>query len=174
MRQRYLEFFVGIFIVLAVLAFAFLSFKVSGLADFATQNTYTVTAYFTNVGDLKARAPVTIAGVTVGRVRSITLDPKTFQAIATLDIDKKDNNIPTDSTANIYTAGIIGSNYISLTPGFDETVLKNGDKITNTNQALILQDLIGQFMYNISHKEQSTNSSTANKNSASNNNSVKK
>jgi len=112
--------------------------------------------------------------VTVGRVKSITLDPKTFQAIATLDIDKKDNNIPTDSTANIYTAGIIGSNYISLTPGFDETALKNGDKITNTNQALILQDLIGQFMYNISHKEQSTNSSAANKNGASNNDSVKK
>lgn len=147
MKKYYLEFIVGTFMIAGILALAALAFKVSGLTWMNNHETYAVTAEFTHIGDLKVRAPVTIAGVTIGRVTKITLDPVTFKAIVTLSINARENEIPSDSTANIYTAGLIGSNYISITPGFEETYLKEGSKIENTNQALILQNIIGQLLY---------------------------
>ncbi len=108
-----------------------------------------MTAEFTNIGDLKVRAAVTVAGVNIGRITDITLNPKTYKAIVAMQIDKRDDNIPTDSTASILTAGLLGANYIAIEPGFDDTFLKAGSQIENTNQALILQNLIGQLMFNL-------------------------
>lgn len=147
--QRIFEFMVGIFIILGILAFAFLAIRVSGLTDFNHRPAYKITASFVDVGDLKERAPVTIGGVTIGRVTNIFLDTQTYRATVTMEIEKSDAKIPTDSTANIFTAGLIGANYISIAPGFDDTYLKDGDQLQKTNQALILQNLIGQLMFEL-------------------------
>lgn len=145
-RKPVIEILVGLFMIAGVAALAFLAFQVSGLAQFSTGKYYEVIAQFDNIGDLKPRAPVTIGGVRVGQVGRITLDRNTYRAAVVLEIDEKTNNIPTDSTANIFTQGLLGSNYISLSPGFDNTMLKNGDQIQNTRSALILENLIGQFL----------------------------
>ena len=147
--QRTINFFVGCFIIAGVIAFAALAFRISGLTTYTVANTYPVTAEFTNIGDLKVRAPVTVAGVTIGRITNITLNPTTYKAVVTMQIDKRDDNIPTDSTASILTAGLLGANYIGIVPGFDDTFLKAGSQIENTNQALILQNLIGQLMFSL-------------------------
>lgn len=145
-RQRVFEFCVGIFMILGIVALVFLAFKVSGLTSYSSGSSYNITASFQNIGDLKERAPVTIAGVRIGQITSITLNPETYEAVVHMRIDGNDQ-IPVDSTANIYTAGLIGSNYISITPGFSEAFLKNGGKIERTNQAMILQNIIGQLLY---------------------------
>ncbi|MAZ78133.1 MAG: outer membrane lipid asymmetry maintenance protein MlaD [Legionellaceae bacterium] len=154
MRQFVIELVVGIFIIIVILALIFLAFKTSGLANYTSGKTYAVTADFDNVGDLKPRAPVTIGGVRVGQIESIALDPKTFQAVVTLDINTKYNNIPVDSTANIFTEGLLGANYISLSPGYSSDNLKNGSVIQNTNPALILQNLIGQLLFSMKGDDQ--------------------
>ena len=148
-KQQRMELIAGIFIIIGILAFIVLAFKVSGLTNYASSRTYKITAEFNDIGDLKERAPVTVAGVVVGRVTNISLNAKDYKAVVTMLIDKNSNNIPVDSTANIYTAGLLGANYISITPGFEEEYLKNGETIENTNQALILQNLIGQLMFNL-------------------------
>ncbi len=148
-REKMMNFIVGCFIIAGIVALIVLAFRVSGLTTYSGANTYRVTAEFQNVGDLKDRAPVTIAGVTIGRITDIALNPSTFKAVVTMQIDQHDNQIPMDSTASILTAGLLGANYIDITPGFDETYLKEGSRIQNTNQALILQNLIGQLMFNL-------------------------
>lgn len=145
-RQKVTEIGVGVFMILGILALVFLAFKVSGLTSYSYAKSFEIKADFQNIGDLKVRAPITIAGVRVGEITSITLDPETYQAVVHMRIEH-DEKIPIDSTANIYTAGLIGSNYISLTPGFSDTYLKNGDVLQRTNQAMILQDIIGQLLY---------------------------
>ena len=158
MKQAVIETVVGIFIILALICLIILAIQVSGLSNYRHQRSYEVTAAFNNIGDLKIRAPVTIGGVRIGQVVNIALDPKTFQAIATFSINKQYNNIPVDSTANIYTAGLLGSNYISLTPGFSDKNLKNGDQIQNSHSALILQNLIGQLLFSLKGDSQTTQS----------------
>lgn len=148
-KQHRIEFIVGLFMIAGIIALSVLAFKVSGLTVLENGETYKVTAEFTDIGDLKVRAPVTVAGVSIGRVTKIDLDSVTFRAVVTMEINKKKDRIPVDSTANIFTAGLIGSNYISIVPGFEETFLKEGDKIENTNQALILQNLVGKIMFNL-------------------------
>ncbi len=155
-KKHGLEFMVGLFMLAGAIAFIVLALQVSGLTSYSTGPTYQITANFENVGDLKERAMVTVAGVNVGRVTDIALNPTTFAAVVTLNIENKYNNIPTDSTANIYTAGLLGANYISIVPGFDSTVLKNGGVIEHTNQAMILQDLIGKFMFNTNKTQSAT------------------
>src|SRR3990167_4847966 len=144
-RQRIIEICVGLFMILGILAFGFLAFKVSGLTTYSYGDSYTITADFQNIGDLKVRAPVTVAGVKVGLITDIQLNTETYEAVVTMRIDHSDL-IPVDSTANIYTAGLIGSNYISITPGFSDQYLKNGGVLERTNQAMILQDIIGQLL----------------------------
>ena len=133
--------------IAGLLAFLALALKVSGLGQYNIGEVYRITATFENVGDLKVRAPVTIAGVHVGEVKRILLDKQTFRAKVTLRIAKTENNLPRDTSAAILTAGLLGANYISLTPGFEDAVLKEGDEITDTHQALILENLIGQFLF---------------------------
>ena len=145
-RKRVAETSVGVLIIIGFLALAFLAFKVSGLSWFSLGSTYTIKADFDNIGDLKERSPVTVAGVKVGQITDISLDPKTYQAVVTMSIHQ-DEKIPVDSTANIYTQGLIGSNYISITPGFTDKFLSDGGTLERTNSAMILQNIIGQLMY---------------------------
>lgn len=149
MKTRTVEIFVGLFLLAGILSLIMLAFQVSGMANIVGRSGYYVTANFDNIGDLRIRAPVSIGGVRVGEVTGISLNPTTFQAVVTLQIEPDQNKIPSDSTASIFTEGLLGSNYISLSPGFADTNLKNGDKIQTTHSALILENLIGQLMYKI-------------------------
>lgn len=148
MRNRIVEVIVGLFMVLAFLALIFLAFKVSGVS-FTSQTTYLVTADFDDIGSLKVRAPVQVSGVTVGRVSDINLDPQTFRARVTLEISSQYNNFPVDTSASIFTQGILGSNYIALSPGYEAENLKSGGHIDTTHSALILENLIGQLLFSL-------------------------
>lgn len=149
MRQtRSIEISTGLFIILGFCALFFLAIETTNIQAYSDTGGYDVTATFTNVGGLKVRAPVTMAGVSVGRVSSIRLDPQTFNAVVTMRIGSKFNQIPDDSSAAILTAGLLGEQYIGLSPGGSEAFLKNGSKIQQTQSAIILENLIGQFLFN--------------------------
>ncbi len=156
-NQRVLEFFVGLFFLMALLAFVVLALKVSGLSGFSSSDGYHVYADFSNVGGLKVRAPVSIAGVKVGYVERIDLEPDSFSAKVTLFINETQNKIPQiDTSARILTEGLLGSNYISITPGFETQesgekpkYLTEGARIDKTEEAVILENLIGQLVFNM-------------------------
>jgi phospholipid/cholesterol/gamma-HCH transport system substrate-binding protein len=152
-QKRLIEFVVGLFMLAGIVAVFMLAMQVSGLSKYSTHNAYKVFAIFDNVGDLKARAPVTIAGVHVGEVYNIVLDNKSFKAKVTLLIDKHQTTIPVDSSAQILTAGLIGGNYIELTPGYEAENLKEGGEIVETHPAIILEHLVGQLIYNLKGKD---------------------
>ncbi len=149
MQQRNTQTMVGIFVVIVILAFVFLAFKVSGLTSLSSGHGYNITASFNNIGGLKLRAPVRISGVTVGTVTDIILDPVTFNAVVTMDIENSQGQIPVDTSASIFTEGLLGANYINLTPGYQTTYLKEGSQIKVTKSALILENLIGQLLFNV-------------------------
>lgn len=153
LSKRSVEIIVGFFMLAGMLALLVLAFRVSNISQYSRHNTFRVVSFFDNVGDLKVRAPVTISGVRVGEVRSIGLDPKTLRAKVVLAIDKKEDNLPADTSAKILTAGLIGANYISLAPGFEEENLKDGGQILETQSALVLENLIGQFIYRLDSKD---------------------
>lgn len=161
-KKSVVEILVGFFMIAAIIALVFLAFQVSGLTQYGNRHYYVVYAAFDNIGDLKSRAPVTIGGVRVGQVGDIVLDNQTFRAKVSLLINDKFNNIPTDSTAGILTQGLLGSNYVSLTPGFDNTALKNNGEIQNTRSALILENLIGQFLLSIKGDDKENNNKKQN------------
>ncbi|EEY44932.1 uncharacterized ABC transporter, periplasmic component YrbD [Vibrio mimicus VM223] len=117
-----------------------------------SSDTYRLTAEFDNIGSLKVRSPVKVGGVVVGRVESITLNPKSLLPTVTLAIDSQYNQFSENSSLQILTSGLIGEQYLSLVPGFvfeDETMLKEGDRIEDTKSALVLEDLIGQVLYSV-------------------------
>jgi phospholipid/cholesterol/gamma-HCH transport system substrate-binding protein len=147
MGKKGIETLVGLFVLLGILGLVFLALKAANLASFGGSDSYTLTAKFDNIGGLKARAPVRSAGVTVGRVASITLDTKTYQGVARLEIDRS-VQFPKDSSARILTAGLLGDQYIGLEPGADEKLLVAGDTITQTQSAVVLESLISQFLFN--------------------------
>ncbi|MDP2417549.1 MAG: outer membrane lipid asymmetry maintenance protein MlaD [Hydrogenophaga sp.] len=147
MNKRSIEILVGLFVVLGAAGLLFLALKAANLGSFtAGGQTYTVQARFDNIGGLKARAPVRSAGVNVGRVTSVTLDTFTFQGLVTLEINQ---NVlfPKDSSAKILTAGLLGDQYIGIEPGGDEKNLAAGDVITQTQSAMVLENLISQFLF---------------------------
>ncbi len=149
MQKRMVEIAVGIFFLLGIAAFAILALQVSGLRDiYHKQEGYALSAEFINVGGLKPRAKVTIAGVEVGRVVSIKMDPRTHYALVKMRIEDEVNNIPDDSDARILTAGLLGDNYIGLEPGQSETFYKPGAMIPveDTYEAIILEKLIDKFV----------------------------
>lgn len=148
MKTRTLELSVGILVILAVAAVFFLALRVSGLMDEVQQQGYTITAHFQNAGGLTPRAKVTLGGVTIGRVSSITLDPKRLDAVVTMRINSDVKELSTDSAASILTAGLLGEKYIGITPGADDTFLKEGGEIEQTQSSLVLEDLIGKFLFN--------------------------
>lgn len=149
MQQRIVEIFVGLFVLLAIVALLVLALRVSGLTDLDTANGYEVMAEFDNIGGLKIGAPLSIAGVKVGEIDAIQLDPETYRAEVVMEVYKSTTKIPTDSSASILTAGILGAQYVGLTPGFADDNLKNKQTIKTTHSALVLENLIGQLMYNL-------------------------
>jgi phospholipid/cholesterol/gamma-HCH transport system substrate-binding protein len=147
MTNKTTEVMVGIFVVLGAMALLFLALKAANLATFTGGgNTYTVQARFDNIGGLKARAPVRSAGVNVGRITGISLDRVTFQGVVTMDLNA-DVAFPKDSSAKILTSGLLGDQYIGLVPGGSEQNLAAGDVITQTQSAIVLENLIGQFLF---------------------------
>ena len=149
MRQtRTIEISTGFFIILGFVALFFLATETTNIGAYGDSGGYIVTASFTNVGGLKVRAPVTMAGVDVGRVIAIHLNPQTFNAVVSMRISSTYNEIPDDSTASILTSGLLGEQYIGLSAGGSEKFLKNDSKIQYTQSALILENLIGQFLSN--------------------------
>lgn len=149
MRQRVIEIFVGFFVLLAVIALLVLALRVSGLTDLNASSGYQLTAEFDNIGGLKVGAPVSIAGVKVGEVDKIELDPQTYRAQVSMQMYHDATKIPSDSSASILTAGILGAQYLGLTPGFTDNYLKNDQMIKTTHSALVLENLIGQLMFHL-------------------------
>lgn len=146
--RKSLELWVGLFVAAGIMALAMLAFKVGNLTTSDVLDGYKVTAHFDNVGGLKVKAAVTMAGVRIGRVSAIAFDADRYQAVVTMDIDGRYKNIPADSTANILTSGLLGDQYIGVEPGGDETYLKEGDNILRTQSALVLEKLVGQVIFN--------------------------
>jgi len=142
-----IDLWVGIFVALGMAALLGLAMKVGNLTSSKIGETYNVSAAFENIGGLKPNAPVKSAGVVVGRVADIGFDAKTYEAIVTIKIDKR-YAFPKDTFANIYTAGLLGEQYVGLEAGGEDDVLKNGDKITQTQDAIVLEKMISQFLYN--------------------------
>lgn len=147
MNSRAIEILVGLFMLLFLGAMFVLSMKVSNLTSLSSAEGYTLVAKFENIGGLKARAPVAASGVRVGEVTSIVYDPETFEASVTLSIDKNYDSFPLDTTASIYTAGLLGEQYIGLDPGAEDDVLQDSDEITLTQSAIVLERLIGQVLF---------------------------
>lgn len=146
-QRNTLELWVGLFVAAGLAALAMLAFKVGNLTTADVANGYRVTAQFDNIGGLKVKAPVTMAGVRVGRVTAISMDKNRFRAVVELNIDGSYSNIPKDSSASILTSGLLGDQYIGLEPGGDENNLKAGDQIMTTASALVLEKLIGQVLF---------------------------
>lgn len=149
-HSKTIETVVGVFIALGLAALLVLAMRVSNLsvASLSGGQSYTVTARFQNIGGLKVRAPVKMAGVLVGRVADIGFDNESYEALVTLALDRQYAQIPADSSASIYTAGLLGEQYIGLEAGGDEEFLADGSQITMTESAVVLERLIGQFLYN--------------------------
>ena len=151
MTTRKIEILVGGFIVLAIAAFLLLSLQVASSGVAGTGQSYRLHAKFENIGGLKVRSPVKVGGVVVERVAAIELDTTYYRPVVTLEINKSYSNFPETSTLAILTSGLLGEQYLGLQPGFlDETVeiLADGDYIEDTKSALVLEELIGQFLFN--------------------------
>ena len=153
MQNRTVEIGVGLFLLAGILALLLLALRVSGLSASPTADTYKLYAYFDNIAGLTVRAKVTMAGVTIGKVTAIDLDRDSYTGRVTLQLDKHVDNLPTDSTASILTAGLLGEKYIGISVGGEDQVLKDGATIHDTQSALVLEDLIGKFLLNSVGKE---------------------
>ena len=138
---------VGLFVASGIVGLFFLAMQVSNLSSFSEDASYTVTARFENSGGLKIKSPVSAAGVKIGKVSAISFDPKTYESIVQMHINAKYNTLPEDTTASIFTAGLLGEQYVNLEPGGSDTYLKNDGKIEITQSAIILEKAIGQFLF---------------------------
>ncbi|MBN6710041.1 outer membrane lipid asymmetry maintenance protein MlaD [Haemophilus haemoglobinophilus] len=144
------EFWVGLFLLIGIAALVFLGLRVANIQGFNQAKSYQVNAVFDNIGGLKVRAPLKVGGVVIGRVSSIELDPQTYLPLVKIAIDEKYNEIPDNSSLSIKTSGLLGEQYIALSVGFDDgetQMLKEGSRIVDTKSAMVLEDLIGQFLY---------------------------
>ena len=150
MTREKTDFWVGLFVLLGGIALVFLALRAGNLSSFSLTPTYQVHAYFDNMGGLKLRAPVKSSGVVVGRVSDIQFDTDRYQAVATFDIER-DFAFPTDSSASILTSGLLGDQYIGLTPGGEENMLDNDDEIMYTQSAVVLEELLSKFLYNMAN-----------------------
>lgn len=147
MERTTLDLWVGIFVVAGIAALVMLAMKVGNLGTYNMSETYQVHAYFANIGGLKPKASIKSAGVLVGRVTDITLDTERYEANVVMSLDKR-YQFPKDTFANILTSGLLGEQYIGLMPGGDSEMFQNGDQIKKTQSAVVLEDLIGKFIYN--------------------------
>jgi len=147
MSKRAIETLVGLFVLIGLLALVFLALKAANLATFTNRDGYRVSARFDNIGGLKVRAPVKSAGVTIGRVVSIGLDGKTYQGVVTMEI-QQGYQFPKDSSLKILTSGLLGDQYLGIEPGSEDKNLVAGDVIKQTQSAVVLENLIGQMIFN--------------------------
>jgi phospholipid/cholesterol/gamma-HCH transport system substrate-binding protein len=145
MGKKGIETLVGLFVLMGMVGLVFLALQAANLGSMGSRDTYVVKARFDNIGGLKARAPVRTAGVVVGRIKSIELDPKTYQGVVTMDIERS-FQFPKDTAAKILTSGLLGDQYIGLEPGGDDQNLQPGDTLAQTQSAVVLENLIGQFL----------------------------
>lgn len=149
MRQtRSVEIGTGLFVLLGMSALFFLTTQTTGGDDFQADTVYTVEARFENIGSLRTRAPVTISGVTIGRVTDVAFDPVSLEAVVHFVVDAQYDQIPDDSDASILTSGILGSQYIGLQAGGSDMYLEDGSEILFTQSAIVLENLIGKFLVN--------------------------
>lgn len=146
MNTRHVEIWVGIFIAAGAAALFMLAMKVSNLSSYTDDNGYTVTARFEDASGLKVRSPVAMAGVRIGRVTDISFDKETLEAVVSIRIEKQYDTLPKDTSASIYTAGLLGEKYVGLEAGGDDKSLKQGDRIKLTQGSMVLEKLIGQFV----------------------------
>ena len=147
MERTTLDLWVGTFVVAGIAALVMLAMKVGNLGTYNMSDTYQLHAYFSNIGGLKPKASIKSAGVLVGRVTGISLDTERYEANVVMSLDKR-YQFPKDTFADILTSGLLGEQYIGLQPGGDSEMLKNGDQIRKTQSAVILEDLIGKFIFN--------------------------
>jgi phospholipid/cholesterol/gamma-HCH transport system substrate-binding protein len=147
MKRSTIDIWVGIFVAAGFAGLLFLALKVGNLASFSTSQTYHVKAKFANIGGLKVRAPVKSAGVVVGRVSEVSFDNESFDAVVTMRVDEH-FKFPRDTSAKILTSGLLGEQYVGLEAGGDAVMLKDGDRLRLTQPAVVLEDLIGQFLMN--------------------------
>ena len=154
MRQtRSVEIGTGLFVLLGMSALFFLTTQTTGGDDFKAESIYTVEARFENIGSLRERAPVTMSGVTIGRVTDVSFDPVTLEAVVEFVIDSDFDQIPDDTDASILTSGILGSQYIGLQAGGSDMFLEEGSEILFTQSAIVLENLIGKFLVNAGSKD---------------------
>ncbi|WP_299805793.1 outer membrane lipid asymmetry maintenance protein MlaD [uncultured Shewanella sp.] len=156
MLTRKIEILVGLFLLSGLAAFLVLVFNVANVEVKSGDSSYTLYAKFSNIGGLKVRSPVKVGGVVVGRVSAIDLDPEKLVPVVTLSMDKRYQYFPETSTLSILTSGLLGEQFLGLTPGFmddDIELLADGDRIEDTHSALVLEDLIGQFLYSTGSKD---------------------
>ena len=156
MLTRKIELLVGVFLLSGLLAFCVLVFNVANIEVKSNDQTYSLIAEFNNIGGLKVRSPVKVGGVVIGRVTDISLDGKKLVPIVTLTMDKRYDQFPETSSLAILTSGLLGEQFIGLTPGFmddDISMLVDGDRVHDTHGALVLEDLIGQLLYSMSSKD---------------------
>jgi phospholipid/cholesterol/gamma-HCH transport system substrate-binding protein len=147
MNRSTIDLWVGAFVVAGFAGLLFLALKVGNLASFSTSQVYQVQAKFANIGGLKVRAPVKSAGVVVGRVADVRFDNESYEAIVSFNIENS-FQFPRDTTAKILTSGILGEQYVGLEAGGDGVMLKNGDRLRLTQSAVVLENLISQFLFN--------------------------
>lgn len=147
MNTRLVEVAVGAFMAVGLVALFFLAMQVSNLASISGDDGYEVKAYFNNIGGLKVRSPVSMSGVRIGRVVDIRYDQKSYEALVTMRIEEAYDLIPEDTIAKIYTSGLLGEQYVGLDPGGSLENLQQGSEITMTQSALVLEEIIGQFLF---------------------------
>lgn len=152
-QSKSVELATGIFILLGLLSLIFLTTQTTNWDAYANDDTYEVTARFSNIGGLKVRAPVSMAGVTIGRVTDIRFDPERLNAVVTLSISSKYDELPADSSASILTAGLLGDNYVGLEPGADMEPLQAGDEILFTQSAMIIENLVSKYLFDTASGE---------------------
>lgn len=153
-HSKTIDTLVGLFVASGIVALFFLAMHVSNLSSFIdNKDGFHITARFENSGKLKVRSPVSIAGVKIGQVSRIYFDQQTFESVVDMYIDKKFNALPEDTTASIFTAGLLGEQYVSLDPGGSEESLHDGSVIEITQSALVLEQLIGKFLFKETEKE---------------------
>ena len=146
-QQRNLEMLVGAFVAIGIVALFFLALQVSNLSAVSSDDGYNIEARFDNIGGIKVKAPITMAGVKIGRVTHVSFDKETFEAVVTLTIDQQYDQIPDDTFAKIFTAGLLGEQYIGLDAGGSDVYLKEGSRLQLTQSALVLEEVIGQFLF---------------------------
>ena len=147
-QTRSVELGTGLFVLFGMAAFFFLTTQTTGSNNFSTSDGYEVTARFENVGSLKDRAPVSMSGVTIGRVTSVEFDPLGLNAVVTFVIDTQFDQIPDDSDASILTSGLLGSQYIGLQPGGSDLYLEEGSEVQFTQSAIVIENLISKYLFN--------------------------